>query len=71
MPIRMKHVSMMHARVMHVKNWDGRTNERTSGKLNSKSFNLLGAGPDGILVPDRLVFSDLSNPESSKLSGIG
>ena len=33
MPIRMKHVSMMHACVMHVKNGDGRTN----GKLNSRS----------------------------------
>ena len=28
MPIRMKHVSMMHACVMHVKNGDGRTNGR-------------------------------------------
>ena len=37
----MKHVSMMHACVMHVKNGDGQTNEqtneRTDGKLNSRS----------------------------------
>ena len=31
--IHMKHVSMMHACVMHVKNGDG----RTDGKLNSRS----------------------------------
>ena len=37
MPIRMKHVSMMHACVMHVKNGDGRTDGRTNGKLNSRS----------------------------------
>ena len=37
MPIRMKHVSMMHACVMHVKNGDGRTNGRTDLKLNSRS----------------------------------
>ena len=29
--------SMMHACVMHVKNGDGRTDEQTDGKLNSRS----------------------------------
>ena len=32
MPIRMKHVSMMHACVMHVKNGDRRTNKQTNGR---------------------------------------
>ena len=42
MPIRMKHVSMMHACVMHVKNGDG----RTDGKLKSKSRMLNVAQDD-------------------------
>ena len=37
MPIHMKHVSMIHACVMQVKNGDEGTNGRTNGKLNSRS----------------------------------
>ena len=37
MQVCMRHVSLMHVCVMHVTNGDGRTDERTYGKVNSRS----------------------------------